>query len=74
MSQQITGTVLREDLGPGAWVLQAEDGTRYALKGGDRGLLREGQVVTVTGEVDDDAAGIGMTGAPVLQVERYTAR
>ena len=66
----VTGTVVREDLGPGVFLLVTDDGQRYALKGGDAGLRKAGQTVTVEGTVQQ-AMGIGMTGNPVLDVSRY---
>lgn len=66
----VTGTVVREDLGPGVFLLVTQGGQRYALKGGDDGLLQPGQTVTVEGEVVQ-AMGIGMTGNPVLEVRSY---
>lgn len=73
-SQQITGTVVRADFGPGAWMLEQADGTRWALqvKGrGDPALLRQGNQVTVQGRVAHDAVGADMTGATVLAVESW---
>ena len=69
----VTGTVVREDLGPGTFLLVTADGQRFALKGGDEGLLRAGQTVEVEGKVVQNAMGIGMTGAPVLEVSSYKA-
>lgn len=64
----LRGRVEREDLGPGLQVLVTEDGRRYALRSGEP--LPEGTTVEVQGRVAGDAAGIGMTGDPVLEVER----
>lgn len=67
------GKIVEEPFGPGAFVLEADDGSRYALQGGDDGLLRAGQRVSVEGQVDGGGAvGIGMTGDPVLRVDSYT--
>lgn len=68
---KVEGTVVREELGPGVYLLETADGTRYALKGGDEGLLKAGQRVTVDGELNSGAVGIGMTGNPVLAVKGY---
>ena len=67
----LEGTVVEEPLGPGVFVLEAADGSRYALKSNDDALLRAGQRVAVKGRVATDAMGIGMTGAPVFEVESY---
>ncbi len=67
----VRGRVEREDLGPGVQVLVTEDGRRYALRSDQP--LPEGKTVEVQGRVADDAVGIGMTGDPVLEVERVRA-
>jgi enolase len=55
-------------------LLVTNDGQRFALKGGDAGLLKDGQAVQVEGTVVQSAMGIGMTGNPVLEVSSYTTR
>ena len=69
---KVQGRVIREDLGPGVFLLETRDGTRYALKGGDDALFKEGRVVSVQGKLESDVVGIGMTGAPVLAVDSYS--
>jgi len=64
---ELKGVLRRVDLGPGAWVLEAEDGARYSLDGTVPAHL-EGQPVRVQGQVED-AMGFAMTG-PVLVVRR----
>lgn len=71
---KVEGTVVREELGPGVYLLETADGQRYALKGGDAGLLKDGQQVTVEGDLNSGAIGIGMTGNPVLAVKGYELR
>ena len=68
------GTIVKAPFGPGVYLLETADGTRYALKGGDDGLFQEGQAVSVEGRLDGDAVGIGMTGDPVLDVSAYEVR
>jgi hypothetical protein len=68
---RLKGTVRHLDLEGGLWVLEADDGKRYQLEGGGGGLRRDGQRVTVEGEVDEGAFTIGMTG-PVLSVRRFS--
>lgn len=67
----LEGRVEREDLGPGVWLLVTPGGDRYLLAASDAGLLRAGHRVRVRGQVDEQAAGIGMTGDPTLAVESY---
>jgi hypothetical protein len=67
---KFTGTVKRNDLEGGFWELQADDGERYQLTGGDDALRKDGLRVEVHGQVDKKAFGIGMTG-PVLEVKSY---
>jgi|APSaa5957512535_1039671.scaffolds.fasta_scaffold289900_1 hypothetical protein len=72
MSKTVQGKVVRENLGPGVFLLEADDGQRYALKGGDDGLLKDGLRVAIDGVVDGGGGvGIGMTGNPVLAVKEY---
>ncbi|MCO5167010.1 MAG: hypothetical protein M9894_11655 [Planctomycetes bacterium] len=64
----VTGRVEREDLGAGVQVLVTDDGRRFALRA--REPLPEGRAVEVDGRLAEDAVGIGMTGDPVLEVDR----
>ncbi len=68
---KVTGKVVQAPFGPGVYLLETDDGRRFALQGGDDALLTEGVAATVEGEVADDAVGIGMTGDPVLRVRGY---
>ena len=69
--KKLTGTVRRNDLGGGHWVLETEDGDTYQLSG-DVGALKDGMRATVEGKVERDMMGIGMTG-PHFKVEKLTA-
>lgn len=66
----IKGKVVKEDLEGGIWILEADDGNRYQLNGGDSKLLKNGQRAAVTGEVDRNAMGIGMMGE-IFKVKSY---
>lgn len=66
----IRGKVVREELSGGVWLLEADDGTRYQLNGGDNSLLKNGQRATVEGDVDRNAMGIGMVGE-IFKVKSY---
>lgn len=66
----IKGTVKKEELSGGIWVLDADDGERYQLQGGDGTLLKDGQKATVEGSVDKNAMGIGMVGS-IFKVKSY---
>ena len=66
------GVVRRNALEGGFWELEADDGKRYQLRGGDETLRKEGQKVEIDGKVDRAAMGIGMTG-PILAVKSYRA-
>lgn len=68
----LTGTVERRDIEGGVFVFKADDGTVYALAGGDRGLRKDGARLELDGKVDADAVGIAMVG-PVFRVTRYRA-
>ncbi len=65
-----SGVVTKSDLEGGIWMLKADDGQSYQLRGGDDGLRKSGQRVTVQGSVDKGAMGIGMTG-PYLDVSSW---
>jgi hypothetical protein len=69
---KVAGTIVRRDLGPGVFQLEAKDGKRYGLHGGPAEMRRDGLKVVVEGEVVTNTAGIGMTGDPVLQVASFT--
>ena len=69
----VRGTIRKEDIGAGVFVLVADDGKTYALVGGDRALRKAGQQVVVEGEIAADVADTGMTGAPALRVRSWKA-
>ena len=66
-----TGTLDRVDVGPGAWVLQTDDGERLTLYGEVPVALR-GRRVHVEGQ---RAIGMGfaMTGDVAVEVSRVSA-
>ena len=64
------GTGRKSDLEGGLWLLQADDGTRYQLRGNEPGLCVDGQRVVIEGSVAKDAMGIGMSG-PALDVRSW---
>ncbi len=55
------------------WVLEAEDGSRYPLKGPVPDTLQAGDPVVVRGRLRPDLASIDMTG-PVLEVQHIEKR
>ena len=69
----VRGTIRKEDLGGGVFLLVADDGTTYSLVGGDRALRKNGQAVVVEGDLADDVADKGMTGAKGLRVRSWKA-
>ena len=66
----VKGKVVREEISGGIWMLEADNGSKYQLNGGDGGLLKNGQRATVEGEVDKNAMGIGMMGE-IFKVKSY---
>jgi hypothetical protein len=58
---KLKGTIRRNDLAGGHWVLETEEGETYQLAG-DIGGCKDGMKAEVQGKVDKDAMGIGMTG------------
>ena len=67
----ICGKVVFEDLSGGVWRFQGEDGELYDLMGGDAGLHKDGQRAEIKGTVQNQMAGIGMGGGPILEVKSY---
>jgi hypothetical protein len=61
----VTGTI-REGVEPGCMLLDAEPGGRYLLVGGDRGELRAGARVKVTGRVDRNLLSTCQQGEPLV--------
>ena len=66
-----TGTVKKNDLEGGFWELVTAGGEHYQIRGGDDSLRVDGQSVTIDGNVDSGAMGIGMTG-PILDVKAWS--
>jgi hypothetical protein len=58
---KLKGTIRRNDLAGGHWVLETEEGETYQLAGAIGGC-QDGMKAEVQGKVDKDAMGIGMTG------------
>ena len=61
----LTGTV-RAGVEPNCLLLDAEDGGRYLLVGGERAELRPGSRVEVTGRVDRDLLSTCQQGQPLV--------
>lgn len=60
-----TGTV-RAGVEPGCLLLKADQGQVYLLVGGDRGQLREGSRVQVSGQLAPDLVSTCQEGQPLL--------
>lgn len=69
---KIAGIVRFEDVEGGVWLLEADDGESYVLRGGDAALRKKGIRVEVTGSVSGGGFGIDQMGTPTLQVKKYT--
>jgi hypothetical protein len=70
---KVQGRLIFEDLGAGAWMVEAEDGKRYQLLGVDTGGFKEGARVEIEGELDRGAVTTAMAG-PVFRVKRWSVR
>ena len=70
MKSIFTGTLLRLDLGSGAWALQSDAGTRYQLDG-DIPAGLAGQRVTVEGQAS--SAFTFAASGPVISVSSIKA-
>ncbi|MGN6104553.1 MAG: DUF5818 domain-containing protein [Kofleriaceae bacterium] len=58
---KLKGTIRRNDLEGGHWVLETESGETYQLVG-QAHSFKDGMKAEVEGKVDKAAMGIGMTG------------
>lgn len=67
---KIVGTVKKNDLAGGLWVLETDSGETYQLAGKVAGL-RDGMKASLEGKVAKDVMGIGMVG-PTFQVDKLT--
>jgi hypothetical protein len=68
---KLKGTIRRNDLAGGHWVIETEKGETYQLTGSIDGC-KDGMKAEVEGKVDRGAMGIGMTG-PHFTVQSLTA-
>jgi hypothetical protein len=65
--REITATgTLRAGVEPGCMLLEADQGPTYLLVGGDRGQLREGERVQVSGQLAPDLLSTCQEGQPLL--------
>ena len=62
----MTGTLIREDLGSGVWVLQTDDGQTITLSGNIPAKLA-GKRVKIEGK-PSNSFGFGMMGNPTVAV------
>ncbi len=67
---KVTGTIQFRDLETGVWVIEADDGKTYLLRGGDRRLKKSGARIEAEGSVMSDALTVEMVG-PQFQVKSY---
>jgi hypothetical protein len=65
---KVSGTIRRNDLEGGHWVLETDAGERYQLSG-EVAALQDGLKAEVTGDVERNMMGIGMTG-PMFKVKK----
>ena len=61
LRMKLKGTIRRNDLEGGHWVLETDKGETYQLVG-DVGDVKDGMQAEVEGQVDKGGMGIGMTG------------
>lgn len=66
---EVTGTIDKQDLGVGTWVIKAADGTVYELRELPADLKQKGIKAVVTGTVLEDAMSIAMVGS-ILSVTK----
>lgn len=68
---KLKGTIRRNDLEGGHWVIETDKGETYQLAGA-LDAIEDGMKAEVEGKVDKQAFGIGMTG-PYFTVAKLTA-
>ena len=68
---KLKGTIRRNDLEGGHWVLETDKGDTYQLVG-STAECKDGMKAEVEGKVDKGGMGIGMTG-PQLSVQSIKA-
>ena len=68
----VKGTLIREDIGAGAWVLEGGDGKRYTLAGEIPAHLA-GKSVEVKGKKSGGGFGFSMLGNPTITVRSISA-
>jgi len=66
----LKGRIEKSEVEGGVWLLVTDSGERYQLDGGDRELYIKGRKVSVSGNIEEDMMGIGMTG-PIFTVKKY---
>lgn len=67
---KLKGTIRRNDLEGGHWVIETDKGETYQLTGSLDGV-KDGLACEIEGKVDKQAFGIGMTG-PQFAVQKLT--
>jgi len=70
----VRGTIRRASVEGGLWILVAEGGRTYQLRGGPKEAYRDGARVEIVGEVDRGAVGIGMVGETLVVATVRPAR
>lgn len=68
---KLKGTIKRNDLEGGHWVIETDKGETYQLAG-KLDHAKDGMKAELEGKVDKDVMGIGMTG-PHFSVHKLTA-
>ena len=68
---KLKGTIRRNDLEGGHWVLETDKGETYQLVG-SLDAAQDGMQAEIEGKVDKQAMGIGMTG-PHFTVQKLKA-
>ncbi len=72
---KLKGTIRRNDLEGGHWVIETDGGDNYQLVGSLDAVkdgIKDGMKAEVEGKIDKGAMGIGMTG-PLFAVDKITA-
>ncbi len=69
--KKFKGTITKSELEGGVWLLNEDSGQTYQLDSSDESIYKEGQKVSIDGEVDEEIMTFAMMG-PVLKVRKYT--
>jgi len=64
------GTIIKSELEGGVWLLKTDSGETYQLNSQDKSIFKEGQKISIKGQVERDMISFAMMG-PILSVKQH---